>query len=113
MEYLYKAPFTNLYLLSLRNNKISNINPLSKALFNRLDTLLLDANIISDITVFSQVTFRGLKHLYLRENKITNFEALFYSPFTANIYVDQRQYNLIQNNYPGLLKMKNGKIISS
>ena len=46
--------------------------------------------------------------LRISQNKITNFEALFYSPFKtwANIYVDQRQYYLIQNNkHPNILKL--------
>ena len=68
----------------LSNNKISNINVLSKVKFKKLISLILKDNKIENIDILSSVPFINLSMLDLGNNLIKNINVLGNIPFKIN-----------------------------
>ena len=100
---LISNQYQKLAMLNLGKNKISNIDILSKANFIDIRILLLYDNQISDISVLSVVPFLNLSYLNLSYNEINDINPLTNIPFN-NLSKLDLSGNLISNIEP-LIKM--------
>ena len=65
----------------LVDNKIENIDILSKVKFSKLKYLNLNGNKIKSIDVFTNIPFINLQRLDLEYNQISNIDSFIKSPF--------------------------------
>ena len=91
--YLSKLKLSQLQLLYLSYNNISDISNLKNFLFEQLKLLILSYNKITDISVLEKVKFHKLQILGLSSNKITDINILEKSKFgqLQNLYLDGNQ----------------------
>lgn len=92
IEGLSKAPFYELIELNLDNNSINDLKPIIEFPFKKLESLCLDNNCIENIQYLSNAPFENLKYLSLRINKINNIIAL------SNVKFKGLEYLLLDNN---------------
>ena len=96
LEPLSKIKSKTLEELYLDNNSISNIEPLKKIYISYLNHIILYSNKISSIDCLSGLSFSGLTQLNLYNNKVSNIDAL------SKIYMPKLQilhlgFNKIKN----------------
>ena len=109
---LSKVKFNGLIFLDLGCNQIKNIDILSKVPFINLKSLFLRDNLIENISVFINIPFINLSFLKLTNNKIINFEILSNIPIKKglSIYVDKGQYLKINSEINNHLFINNCNI---
>ena len=84
IEYLSKFYISNLKILNLSYNLISDINVLEKVKFENLKELNLSSNRITDIKVLEKVKFYNLESLNLYYNRISDIKVLEKVKFEIN-----------------------------
>ena len=93
LDYLSKLKLSQLQLLYLSYNNISDISNLKNINFEKLTLLILSYNKIIDISVLDKVKFDNLQILGLSSNKITDISILEKAKFSKlqNLYLDSNQ----------------------
>ena len=98
IEYLGKIKLSQLQLLYLSYNNISNIDDLEDLILDQITLLILSYNKIKDISVLEKVKFDKLQILGLSSNQITDISILEKAKFgqLQNLYLDGNQITNIE-----------------
>ena len=88
--------------LSLSENSITSLVPLSHIKSNHLEELYLDNNSITNIDSFKKINISSLKHIILYSNKINSIDCLSGLSFSKLI-----QLNLYNNNVSNIDSLAN------
>ena len=99
LKILISLPITNLQVLDLKNNNITDINCLENANFPELTILNVNNNAIEDISVLEKVNFPNLEAFLARNNNIKNIDVFEKVKMDKIMQIDLRD-NAIENIKP-------------